>query len=774
MIEMKDLKLPLVIGITGHRVISSEYKSILNDKLKEIYKSLKKQYPGTPIILLSPLADGADRMAAKMAFEEKDISVCVPLPFDEKNYKDTFGKGVPCVTESDSINEYEDLIGKVIAQQNEFLPKKIPMLFDQKQYDDLDSTVDEVIYQKIIRQYSNLPKTINEAKVESGKKSLNEYVRQQIRRYQYSLVGEYIAIHSHILIAIYDDETQEKPGGTKEIVRKKLTGEYEFIHDASEDVTYPENGIVYAISTNSKTTGRIEKKYSVTQKEGRVYNQNKLITTRKKSIYTLIKKLCFNSSYNFSENEFQIKKIHEFNIEVDKHSKKIKEKVNKDIQFIRKKIYENYCVQTINYKLLQKDIGIRRSSACLVDNIYKPLQEKRKEKEKNIIQITNYKLLQKNIGIRRSAAYLADNIYKPLQEKKEKTILNLLAMTVFIGTMKGNIPLPYAYYFNIAFYLLSIVLIYCEIKKFKKIKEKQEDYRSLAEGLRIQTAWKMASINESVASYYLTHQRSSLNWIRTTIRSVNIFYKPKQNHNPANWINDYWVDSQLEYFFNKLSIKNHVTKEWIIQLIVAGLFVALILLGYVNLYVSVHKDTFLSQYLGLIQVFLIGLSLIALAYLKGLLPMKLVCLRLKQYFHVKDKALNVSPLEIKELNMNCAIYILVSILFISTIVFTTLHLYMIEHDKLIIPYLGLLKFIFIVLPLTALAYLKPKQLFDGNSELLKEYRLSYDIFSRAKKLLADPKNNKQAIYKNLGIEALRENSNWIMTRRTKQYKTPLK
>jgi len=58
--------LPLVIGVTGHRDLREEDRPILETLLRGIFADLKKQYPSLPLILLSPLAAGADYRPIKV------------------------------------------------------------------------------------------------------------------------------------------------------------------------------------------------------------------------------------------------------------------------------------------------------------------------------------------------------------------------------------------------------------------------------------------------------------------------------------------------------------------------------------------------------------------------------------------------------------------------------------------------------------------------------------------------------------------------------------
>ncbi|MGC9187651.1 MAG: hypothetical protein ACP5GN_08225 [Fervidicoccaceae archaeon] len=59
----------LVIGITGHRDIVNEDRELLKDKIREIFKELRSRYANTPLLLITSLAEGADRIGAEVALE---------------------------------------------------------------------------------------------------------------------------------------------------------------------------------------------------------------------------------------------------------------------------------------------------------------------------------------------------------------------------------------------------------------------------------------------------------------------------------------------------------------------------------------------------------------------------------------------------------------------------------------------------------------------------------------------------------------------------------
>jgi len=81
--------LPLVIGVTGHRDLAPQDIPRIRESLAALFVGLRRQYPHTPLRLLSPLAEGADRLVAKVALEH-GAELVVPLPMDEAEYRKDF------------------------------------------------------------------------------------------------------------------------------------------------------------------------------------------------------------------------------------------------------------------------------------------------------------------------------------------------------------------------------------------------------------------------------------------------------------------------------------------------------------------------------------------------------------------------------------------------------------------------------------------------------------------------------------------------------------
>ena len=112
--------LALQIGITGHRpdkLVNADH-NLLAERIDHLLKVIKTAYEdfaqtkaakdnfetaeNLPPRLLSPLAEGADRIAAKAALTNGYELHC-PLPFPEKDYLSTFVNGQPSIEEFDSL-----------------------------------------------------------------------------------------------------------------------------------------------------------------------------------------------------------------------------------------------------------------------------------------------------------------------------------------------------------------------------------------------------------------------------------------------------------------------------------------------------------------------------------------------------------------------------------------------------------------------------------------------------------------------------------------------
>jgi hypothetical protein len=169
---MDPKRIPLVLGVTGHRDLRAEDTATLRGIVSKILRGLQQDYPSTPLLLLSALAEGADRLVAEAALELK-IPVMVPLPMECREYEKDFAQ-TPGSTE-----EFRRLLARAEAS---FV---VPLAHGVKE--------------------ENLSQS-------------------EPRGEQYGMSGKFIVRHCHLLFALWDDGRTEKTGGTSQMVRYRLSG----------------------------------------------------------------------------------------------------------------------------------------------------------------------------------------------------------------------------------------------------------------------------------------------------------------------------------------------------------------------------------------------------------------------------------------------------------------------------------------------------------------------------------------------------------------------
>lgn len=98
----------IVIGVTGHRTLVSS--SILIDAIQIAFEKVRKMLPplrNTPVVLsiLSPIAEGADRLVAWEGIKSPGSTLEIVLPLEKEDYKQDFET-------AQSKAEFEELLSK--------------------------------------------------------------------------------------------------------------------------------------------------------------------------------------------------------------------------------------------------------------------------------------------------------------------------------------------------------------------------------------------------------------------------------------------------------------------------------------------------------------------------------------------------------------------------------------------------------------------------------------------------------------------------------------
>ena len=149
----------LVIGVTGHRKLEDE--QALAQKVRRVIEKTQQEFASlrsTPVVftVLSPLAEGADRLVAHIVLEQTGSQLEVVLPLAKEDYLQDFES-------ASSRAEFEQLLA--LARRVRTLPAKAS------------------------------------------------------REEAYEQVGRYIVDHCDVLVAVWDGKPTKGQGGTADIVR---------------------------------------------------------------------------------------------------------------------------------------------------------------------------------------------------------------------------------------------------------------------------------------------------------------------------------------------------------------------------------------------------------------------------------------------------------------------------------------------------------------------------------------------------------------------------
>jgi hypothetical protein len=162
---------PLVIGVTSHRNLANREIEGLRSGVRAFFLQLQQDFPGLPLVVLSPLAEGGDQLVAQEALVAGARLVApFPMPCDEyvRDFSDPSARA-----------QFESLRSKAQVIELPLLP---------------------------------------------GNTRADIAVRGAARNRQYAQAGVFTASHCHILLAIWDGRPSDALGGTAQIVRFHMDG----------------------------------------------------------------------------------------------------------------------------------------------------------------------------------------------------------------------------------------------------------------------------------------------------------------------------------------------------------------------------------------------------------------------------------------------------------------------------------------------------------------------------------------------------------------------
>ena len=158
---------PLVVAVTGHRDLVPQEIPVIRERVRAFLHVMRTQHPDRDLVLMSPLAEGADRLAAEEALGI-GLPLTVVLPMPRELYLEDFA------TEGSRAHFHE-------------LCARATDVFE-------------------------LPLTPGNTVASIRGQGPN-------RSRQYAQIGVFLSAHCHVLLALWDGRRSDELGGTSQVVR---------------------------------------------------------------------------------------------------------------------------------------------------------------------------------------------------------------------------------------------------------------------------------------------------------------------------------------------------------------------------------------------------------------------------------------------------------------------------------------------------------------------------------------------------------------------------
>lgn len=515
--NLEGYNIPIVFGVTGHIDIDIDEDNEIKVKeiIYNIFDEISRICPSSPFILLTPYAEGADRYVANLAKEYNrknhgKINIIGVFPMVMEEYSNDFKS-------NDSKEKF-----KVFINQNRFF--ELPL--------------------------------VDGNTIESIKSDIKS------RDLQYKQVGEYIAKHSQILIALWDGKENDSICGTYSVVKYKLTGIKS--NDSSflkQPVMTNECAPVYHIVVPRKgKRNTIDHEKTVGEPytlKVRYANEDASYINDNSSLDYIVKSSEFDEAQNLKFINM-LKNI---------------ERYNKDILFNKKYIDEKKDQEKKSFvKYAEIDENINFNEPNEVGNPYNFSESLKRTLDKY---------------------YCANALAIMYKEKHRRRLISISILTLtsvisFVAYKATDFSeildsIIISLYIFLVFFAW---ILYLDSKK-NDYQKKFLEYRTLAEGLRVQFMWKYAGMDENVVNVYMKKHSNKLDWIRSAINAIEvpIYGVEKYNGNMKQrfkFIQNKWISNQKDYFSmtSKINSETIIKRERICNLLfwlTIGLSFALVL-----------------------------------------------------------------------------------------------------------------------------------------------------------------------------------------------------
>ena len=484
---------PLVVGVTGHRELAEHDRQPLCDAVRSILRRLRNERPTGPLVVVTPLAEGADQLVATVAIAEFDAQLVVPLPLPRAEYERDF-------VDPASRRQFDELLDGPWTVRCLEMPAVNPSS---------DQTPDA----------------------------------HTLRALQYALAGAFVARNCGALIALWDGVESTRMGGTAQIVRLRRSGQLDVPEPFADWLAaVPDPFGVRPSPLDEPETGIVH--HLVTPRVGRA---------RPEGAFECRLLAPVQDAASGGSAQVYLRRTRE----IDAYTTTF----NADLRAARERETDALAAREPPPPVaragaaLPSGLGTLWSTFTLVDLLAGRLQQR------------TYRVLR-HLFVVSTIAVLAYEAYSDLYEG------------------------PHAVGFLLAylFVLACADLLFLHARRHR-VQDRFQDYRAVAEGLRVLFFWRLAGLPQAASDYYLRKQRDELRWIRDAVRAWSVVTTVSREAH-VDVLLDHWVRGQRRYFEETARREQHRLLRS--QGIGNGLLIALLVLSIAWTAVSVRCETIVA------------------------------------------------------------------------------------------------------------------------------------------------------------------------------------
>ncbi|MCL2712687.1 MAG: hypothetical protein FWD37_05400 [Methanomassiliicoccaceae archaeon] len=518
-----DLRVPIIFSVTGHRDIPEDEGKELEEKISSLFNEFKQRYRNTDLILITPLADGGDRIAAHAAIK-CNVNVAPILPSKKENYMRTFGDPNDNDSVIASVKEFEDILN----DKGTYTPYELS---------DIDVTGNDA----------------GDA---------------------YRALSSYMIANSHVIIALWDGNRyggRASAGGAYDTVKMAYRGidhtsrytaqlaDNNKCYSPERYLDVTEDCLVYYVKTERKLSDDEKRRKGFILSDDPLpfgtsgYIVPDMISEDvEKAQSANVKRSFFKAEKNVIDEREQ------YTVRIDNDATDSGDdvKLYNDLPKYYNKIFSR--INEMNFDILQQ----KAKNASVKTTDKKRITEKEKENGTYGYMFGKLSDDVKNNGCvndSMSRMMITDDLAMEYQRASfinvKLALILSIAATFFlqIFILLGRDVLLISLY---SIFLITATLHFRSHKKSRRFL-KFIEYRLLAESMRVGCYWDLVGIKESVTSSCYGYMKNNMMWIRGVLTAweshfLNDHSKAEElNENAEKDIGTAWIDGQERYHHGK-------------------------------------------------------------------------------------------------------------------------------------------------------------------------------------------------------------------------------